>query len=123
MIFLPLSMGSSCSLSECCGPVRNCERFNPLPCTRIFSQSHLHSSRRRCRSEISRRPSVLQQVIQQFSDGNEPAVLLGEPLHERLESGVQSPGVGEAGGEMRVHDAGPALLLQAVLGRFGDALR
>ncbi len=62
-----------------------------------------------------------QQVIQERADGDEPAVLLRESFHERLEPRFDASVLGEPAGEMGIHDAGPAFLFQAILGGFGEA--
>ena len=65
---------------------------------------------------------VLLQVIKQSGDRNEPAVLLGQPSHKGLKSGVERTLSTEGVAKMGVHYARAGLGFKAVLIVFSDGL-
>ena len=89
---------------------------------KIFSQSHLHSSRRRWELEISWCPPACNKWSNNTPTGTNQPFFFASLSMSDLKAGFQPRAVGEAAGKMGVHDAGPAFFLQAVLRLFGDAL-
>ena len=66
--------------------------------------------------------TLLAEIVEHRRDGHEPAVPSSQAFHERLELRVQLPIAPEPRSQVGIHDACPAIGLEAVLARRCEAV-